>query len=77
MLAQGDNGYCILWDRHCTVHAVKPDMCKKWPFIESLLVDPKNWQAMASSCPGMRKNASRKMIAECVKKSLSSYDRST
>jgi Fe-S-cluster containining protein len=77
ILAQGENGYCILWDQQCTIHPVKPEMCKKWPFIESLLVDPKNWQAMASSCPGMRKDAPEKIILECVKEVLSSYDRRT
>ena len=77
ILAQGDNGYCILWDKQCTIHPVKPEMCKKWPFIESLLVDPQNWQAMASSCPGMQKDAPQEVVLECIKKVLASYDRRT
>ena len=75
VLAQGENGYCILWDKQCTIHPVKPEMCKKWPFIESLLVDPKNWQAMASSCPGILVDTPEPLIKECVKKVLSLYDR--
>jgi Fe-S-cluster containining protein len=70
VLAQGDNGYCILWDKQCTIHPVKPEMCQKWPFIESLLVDPKNWQAMASNCPGMQADAPERLIEACAKKVL-------
>ncbi len=74
VLAQGKNGFCLLWDKdkQCTIQPVKPEMCKKWPFIESLLVDPKNWQAMASSCPGIQADAPEPLIKECVKKALSS-----
>ena len=73
VLAQGKNGYCLLWDKdtQCTIHPVKPGMCKKWPFIESLLVDPMNWQAMASSCPGILADAPEPLIKECVEKALS------
>jgi Fe-S-cluster containining protein len=70
VLSQGGNGYCILWDKQCTIHPVKPEMCQKWPFIESLLVDPENWQAMASSCPGMQADAPERLIKACAKKVL-------
>ena len=53
LLAQGPDGYCIFWKKLCTIHPVKPRMCRRWPFIESILVDPANWLAMAGSCPGM------------------------
>ena len=73
VLAQGKNGYCVLWNKHkqCTIHPVKPEMCKKWPFIESLLVDPQNWQAMASTCPGIQTDAPEQLIMTCAKKVLS------
>ena len=29
-------------------------MCRRWPFIDALMVDIRNWYAMAASCPGMR-----------------------
>ena len=54
MIAQAENGYCALWDQQCTIHPVKPRMCRRWPFIESILVDAGNWHAMAATCPGMR-----------------------
>ena len=56
VLAQQENGYCAFWDRNCTIHPVKPRMCRMWPFIPSLLVDLSNWQTMADSCPGMRRD---------------------
>lgn len=67
LIAQGLDGYCIFWDKLCTIHTVKPRMCRNWPFIESLLIDAKNWQAMAASCPGMRAGASHDQIQKCVK----------
>ena len=43
ILAQVGDMYCIFWDGLCTIHPVKPRMCKTWPFIESILVDTSNW----------------------------------
>jgi hypothetical protein len=54
LLAQRSDGYCIFWDGLCRIHAVKPQMCRKWPFIDSLLIDVANWLIMADSCPGIR-----------------------
>lgn len=54
VLAQQANGYCIFFDKNCSIHAVKPRMCRQWPFIESLIVDIANWRMMASVCPGMK-----------------------
>ena len=56
LLAQRSDGYCIFWDGLCRIHAVKPLMCRKWPFIDSLLVDVSNWLIMADSCPGIRRD---------------------
>ncbi|MEE4262930.1 MAG: YkgJ family cysteine cluster protein [Desulfobacteraceae bacterium] len=70
LIGQGDNGYCIFWDKVCTIHPVKPKMCRQWPFIRSILVDVSNWQAMAASCPGMDADAPDQKILECVKKAL-------
>ena len=66
VIAQGLDGYCIFWDKLCIIHAVKPRMCRNWPFIESILVDARNWQAMAASCPGMRAGVSDDQIQRCV-----------
>ena len=64
------SGYCIFWRRLCTIHPVKPRMCRAWPFIESILVDPANWRAMASMCPGMRTDLSDAQIRARVSDQL-------
>ena len=66
LIAQAQNGYCVFWNQLCTIHPVKPQMCRKWPFIESVLVDAVNWQSMAASCPGMRTDFSDDQIQKCV-----------
>ena len=70
VLAQRDDGFCIFWDRNCTIHAIKPAMCRKWPFIDSLLKDIGNWQAMASVCPGMQPEVDGNQLHDHVCQSL-------
>jgi Fe-S-cluster containining protein len=67
LIAQGKKGYCIFWDQLCTIHPVKPQLCQKWPFIESILIDVKNWQIMAASCPGMSTGFGDDQIQKCVR----------
>ena len=66
VLGQGANGYCIFWDGLCTIHPVKPRMCRAWPYIEAIRVDVGNWYAMAASCPGMRTDVSERIVRACV-----------
>jgi uncharacterized protein len=68
LLAQRADGYCIFWNDVCTIHPVKPKMCKDWPFISSVLVDPNNWNLMSSVCPGIRTNYPDEVIADCIKR---------
>ena len=70
LLAQGENGYCIFWDNVCTIHPVKPRMCRAWPFIPSILSDVQNWHIMAASCPGMSTNFPDSVIRRCVELEL-------
>jgi Fe-S-cluster containining protein len=56
ILAQQENGFCIFWNEVCTIHPVKPRMCREWPFIPGVLADPANWEIMAASCPGIQTN---------------------
>lgn len=68
VLAQSENGYCIFWkDRICTIHPVKPRMCKAWPFIPNVLKDPENWYIMAGLCPGIRADFTPSEIVNCVR----------
>lgn len=63
-----ETGKCIFFEheRQCTIHPVKPHMCRAWPFIPALLSNPENWNAMADSCPGMRKNIPYKDLIRIV-----------
>ena len=70
VLAQRADDYCIFWDRLCTIHPVKPLMCRKWPFLESILVDPANWLIMADSCPGIQADIDVDMLAKFVKQMI-------
>lgn len=54
LLAQRSDGYCIFFEQNCSIHQVKPRMCRRWPFIPGVLADVDNWRAMADSCPGIR-----------------------
>ncbi len=70
VLSQGKNGYCVFWNGQCTIHPVKPRMCKLWPFIESVLIDIQNWQIMAALCPGIRTDVPDQVVRECVHKEI-------
>jgi len=70
VLKQGSDGYCIFWDKVCTIHPVKPRMCKAWPFIEPVLKDIKNWEIMARFCPGIRPDVQEKIIRQIVEKEV-------
>ena len=67
VLAQGADGYCIFWDNLCTIHPVKPRMCRAWPFIKSVLTDITNWHIMADLCPGIRTDVPDSLVQECVR----------
>jgi hypothetical protein len=45
-------------------------MCRKWPFIESILVDADNWLIMADSCPGIQTDVPIDAVQKYVKKIL-------
>ena len=68
LIAQSENGYCIFWNEVCTIHPVKPRMCKEWPFIKALLLDIENWHIMASLCPGIRTDIPIDIVQDYVRK---------
>lgn len=68
VLGQADTGYCIFCDnKRCTIHPVKPRMCKAWPFIPNVLKDPENWRIMAGSCPGIRTDVPIADVLDCIR----------
>lgn len=54
-LREKSNGDCIFFEagRGCTVYSARPKQCRTWPFWESIVKSPEEWQSTAESCPGM------------------------
>jgi uncharacterized protein len=76
VLAQKPDGYCVFWDKNCTIHPVKPRMCRAWPFIQNILKEPGNWGVMANSCPGMKPDIPEPILIARVQKEIGRLDNS-
>ena len=50
-----ENGVCVflLEGNLCQVHAVKPFICRQWPFLPVLLVEPDELEHAKGACPGI------------------------
>lgn len=77
VLTQGKDGQCIFFDteKQCTIHPVKPYMCRAWPFIRTIVKNPENWNAMAGACPGMKKDIPYPDLVRIVTKEKQRLDR--
>jgi Fe-S-cluster containining protein len=73
ILAQKEDGFCVFWDQLCTIHPVKPRMCRQWPYITPVLREVENWQIMGSMCPGIQTDAPAKIVKQCVREELQKY----
>ena len=53
-LREQANGDCVFYDRQagCTVYPVRPRQCRTWPFWESNVATPADWEHTQSVCPG-------------------------
>jgi uncharacterized protein len=53
-LRENANGDCVFYDKAagCTVYAARPAQCRTWPFWESNVKSPKDWQRTCEICPG-------------------------
>jgi hypothetical protein len=48
------DGYChFSREGLCTIHEVKPEPCRRWPFFPPMLVDQANWETARNSCPAL------------------------
>jgi Fe-S-cluster containining protein len=72
LLSQAESGYCVFWDpiQMCTIHPVKPRMCKAWPFLKSVLIDMNNWLMMAQCCPGIHTDVPERLIRDVIQKKM-------
>jgi uncharacterized protein len=47
-------GGCIFNDQgSCTVHPVKPRICRDWPFLPAILLHENEYEAAKEACPGL------------------------
>jgi Fe-S-cluster containining protein len=54
-LREFPGGNCVFFDsdtRKCQVYAIRPRQCRSWPFWDSNLRTPEDWQRTRESCPG-------------------------
>ncbi|MGL6076345.1 MAG: YkgJ family cysteine cluster protein [Fimbriiglobus sp.] len=53
-LREKPNGDCVFYDakKGCTVYSVRPIQCRTWPFWDSNLETPADWERTVAICPG-------------------------
>jgi Fe-S-cluster containining protein len=53
-LREKSNGDCVFYDRKhgCTIYPVRPRQCRTWPFWDSNVATPEDWQRTCETCPG-------------------------
>jgi Fe-S-cluster containining protein len=53
-LREKTNNDCVFYDRErgCTIYPVRPRQCRTWPFWESTVETPEDWERTCKSCPG-------------------------
>lgn len=57
-LKEFPNGDCVFFDdesRSCTVYDARPRQCRTWPFWDSNLRTPEDWEHTCEVCPGSGK----------------------
>lgn len=56
-LREKANHDCVFYDRErgCTIYRVRPRQCRTWPFWESNVNTPEDWQHTCEICPGSGK----------------------
>jgi Fe-S-cluster containining protein len=65
-LKEFPNGDCVFFDgqtRKCTVYGARPRQCKTWPFWDSNLKTPADWEYTCGVCPGSGQGALHQLDA--------------
>lgn len=70
LLKSGENGKCIFFKEKCSIHPVKPRMCREWPFIPAVIKEPGNWELMSDACPGIKTEIDLKMLKKITENEL-------
>jgi Fe-S-cluster containining protein len=65
-LTIADSGFCVflMEGNLCRVHPVKPFICRQWPFLPILLVDPDELEHAKTACPGINPACSHEDFVE-------------
>ncbi len=55
MLKTGPDGFCTFFspDHGCSIHVVRPDVCRAWPYFRGNLVDKISHAMAQEDCPGI------------------------
>jgi Fe-S-cluster containining protein len=53
-LREKANGDCVFFERGrgCTIYPVRPPQCRTWPFWDSNIATPEDWERTERNCPG-------------------------
>jgi Fe-S-cluster containining protein len=70
LLKSGEDGKCIFFKEKCSIHPVKPRMCREWPFIPAVLKEPGNWNLMSDACPGIKTDIDREALKRITEAEL-------
>lgn len=56
-LREKNHGDCVFFEagKGCTIYDVRPRQCRTWPFWESNLRTPRDWERTCRICPGSGK----------------------
>ena len=62
----GEDGNCIFFraGQSCTVHAIKPDVCRACPFFRGNMADAESLHLAKAFCPGIRPDATHEEFVE-------------
>ena len=52
-LKERDDGDCVFYQEGCLIYPVRPTQCVIFPFWESNLRSPGDWDRLAGECPGV------------------------
>ena len=56
-LKERDDGDCVFYQEGCLIYPVRPTQCVIFPFWESNLRSPGDWDCLAGECPGVNRGA--------------------
>ena len=58
LFLRSEKNACVFFrtGKGCSVHAVKPDICRAWPYFRGNLIDSESYALAKEFCPGIPQN---------------------